>query len=256
MTLFGIAALLAPGRRADARRLHHRQLRLALDLLPQRAGRPARAVSCAAPSWSIPDYLKAERADARRQRQPFDTLGLCLLSVTMVCWEIVLSKGQEWDWLGDPFCRVQTLLVLFVVCLVGADLPRAADRQSADQLPHAGATATSAPAASSSSAPSACCTPTPPRCPALLQSLFGYDATTSGLVLSPAGRLRGHRCCSSSAILLGRGRRRPLSDGGRAADAGGRQLLDVAAEPGHQPLAGGLAARGGDRRACRCSSRR
>ena len=35
--------------------------------------------------------------------------------------------------------------------------------------------------------------------PGLLQSLFGYDATTSGLVLSPAGIVRGHRCCSSSA---------------------------------------------------------
>ena len=32
----------------------------------------------------------------------------------MVCWEIMLSKGQKWDWLGDPFFRVQTLLILFV----------------------------------------------------------------------------------------------------------------------------------------------
>ena len=36
----------------------------------------------------------------------------------MVCWEVVLSKGQEWDWLGDPFYRVQTLLVLFMLGLV------------------------------------------------------------------------------------------------------------------------------------------
>ncbi len=28
---------------------------------------------------------------------------LSALSVTMVCWEVMLSKGQEWDWLGDPF---------------------------------------------------------------------------------------------------------------------------------------------------------
>ncbi len=28
----------------------------------------------------------------------------------MVCWEVLLSKGQEWDWFGDPFWRVQTLL--------------------------------------------------------------------------------------------------------------------------------------------------
>ena len=37
----------------------------------------------------------------------------------MVCWEILLSKGQEWDWLGDPFFGVQTLLVLFVLGLGG-----------------------------------------------------------------------------------------------------------------------------------------
>ena len=36
----------------------------------------------------------------------------------MVCWEIVLSKGQEWEWLSDPFYRVHTLLVLFVLGLV------------------------------------------------------------------------------------------------------------------------------------------
>ena len=29
----------------------------------------------------------------------------------------MLSKGQEWDWLGDPFWRVQTLLILFVLGL-------------------------------------------------------------------------------------------------------------------------------------------
>ena len=35
----------------------------------------------------------------------------------MSSWEIMLSKGQEWDWLGDPFWRVQTLLILFVLGL-------------------------------------------------------------------------------------------------------------------------------------------
>ena len=34
--------------------------------------------------------------------------GACL-SVAMITWEVVLSKGQEWDWFGDPFWRVQTL---------------------------------------------------------------------------------------------------------------------------------------------------
>jgi MFS transporter, DHA2 family, multidrug resistance protein len=133
-----------------------------------------------------PDYLRAERARSRDRRQAFDTLGLCLLSVTMVCWEILLSKGQEWDWLGDPFLRVQTLLALFVLCLSGLiyhelrianpliNLRTLLDRNFR-----------------------ACCIiifcafgllyANTITLPALLQSLFGYDATMSGLVLSPAG---------------------------------------------------------------------
>ena len=37
----------------------------------------------------------------------------------MVSWEILLSKGQEWDWFSDPFLRVQTLAFLFVLGLIG-----------------------------------------------------------------------------------------------------------------------------------------
>jgi DHA2 family multidrug resistance protein len=66
-----------------------------------------------------PEYLQAERSKNRDRREPLDSLGLCLLSVTMVCWEIILSKGQEWDWLGDPFLRVQTLMILFALALGG-----------------------------------------------------------------------------------------------------------------------------------------
>ena len=36
----------------------------------------------------------------------------------MVSWEVMLSKGQEWDWLGDPFWRVQTLVIFFGAGLV------------------------------------------------------------------------------------------------------------------------------------------
>jgi DHA2 family multidrug resistance protein len=133
-----------------------------------------------------PPYLQAEQAAARKQHGPFDTAGLCLLSVTMVCWEIMLSKGQEWDWLGDPFFRVQTLLLLFVLCgggLVWRELrirnPLINFRTLLDRNFRS------------------CCLiifcafgvlyANTTSLPALLQSLFGYDATTSGLVLSPAG---------------------------------------------------------------------
>src|SRR5208283_2251906 len=64
-----------------------------------------------------PDYLKKERAELRRQPLNFDYIGLGLLALMMACWEVLLSKGQERDWYNDPFGKVQTLAVLFVVCL-------------------------------------------------------------------------------------------------------------------------------------------
>ncbi len=133
-----------------------------------------------------PDYLKAEQARMRSERRAFDSLGLGLLTVVMICWEVVLSKGQEWDWFGDPFYRVHTIAALFVAslfCLIRRELAIAnplinfrtlAERNfrlcciiifCAYGLLYANTT----------------------TLPALLQSLFGYDATTSGLVLSPSG---------------------------------------------------------------------
>jgi MFS transporter, DHA2 family, multidrug resistance protein len=135
---------------------------------------------------SDPAYLKAQTAEARKQNRAFDTLGLTLLAVTMTSWEILLSKGQEWDWFGDPFLRVQTLAFLFVVGLVGLifretryDNPLINFRTLKDRNFRM------------------CCIiifcafatlyANTVSLPALLQSLFGYDATTSGLVLSPSG---------------------------------------------------------------------
>jgi len=133
-----------------------------------------------------PEYLTAQRKKMREHPQPFDTIGLCLLAITMVSWEVVLSKGQEWDWLGDPFYRVQTLILLFGVCLsslVYRELrianPLINFRTLLDRNFRS------------------CCIiifcaygvlyANTTQLPALLQTLFGYDATTSGLVLSPAG---------------------------------------------------------------------
>jgi DHA2 family multidrug resistance protein len=133
-----------------------------------------------------PAYLKEQTANSRKQHQPFDTLGLCLLAVTMISWEIFLSKGQEWDWFGDPFLRVQTLALLFVLGLGGLIVretrfgnPLINFRTLKDRNFRV------------------CCIiifcafatlyANTVSLPALLQSLFGYDATTSGLVLSPAG---------------------------------------------------------------------
>src|SRR5262245_53637618 len=64
-----------------------------------------------------PDYLKKQRAELLRRPLNFDYVGLGRLALVMSCWEIMLGKGQEWDWLGDPFWRIQTLLTLFVLGL-------------------------------------------------------------------------------------------------------------------------------------------
>ncbi len=55
------------------------------------------AISCS----TIRDYLKAERAELLKKPLNFDYIGFGLLALTMSSWEIMLSKGQQWDWLGD-----------------------------------------------------------------------------------------------------------------------------------------------------------
>jgi DHA2 family multidrug resistance protein len=133
-----------------------------------------------------PEYLKKERAELRRRPLNFDYIGLGLLALAMSAWEIMLSKGQEWDWLGDPFWRVQTLLILFVLglgLLIFRELrisnpvvnfrPLGERNFAASCIIIFCAYAVLYGASTS--------------LPGLLQSLFGYDAYVSGLVQSPSG---------------------------------------------------------------------
>jgi DHA2 family multidrug resistance protein len=133
-----------------------------------------------------PAYLQQERQKARTSGQAFDTLGLILLSVTMVCWEILLSKGQEWDWLGDPFYRVHFFLGGFVFGLVALIV-----RETRIPNPLINFRTLKERNFRACCIIIFCCYgvlyANTTSLPALLQSLFGYDATTSGLVLSPAG---------------------------------------------------------------------
>jgi MFS transporter, DHA2 family, multidrug resistance protein len=133
-----------------------------------------------------PDYLVKERLALRREPLHFDGLGLSLLVIVMTSWEVVLSKGQEWDWFGDPFWRVQTLMTFFVVGLVALVLW---------ELHHPSPVVNFRPLRERNFA--ACCIiifgafavlyAASTSLPALLQSLFGYDALSAGLVMSPAG---------------------------------------------------------------------
>jgi MFS transporter, DHA2 family, multidrug resistance protein len=133
-----------------------------------------------------PDYLVAQRMELRKQPFHFDSIGLSLLVIVMVSWEVMLSKGQEWDWLGDPFWRVQTLAILFTLGLVALVLW---------ELRHRNPVVNFRPLCERNFA--ACCIiifcaylalfAATKSLLGLLQSLFGYDALSTGLVMSPSG---------------------------------------------------------------------
>jgi DHA2 family multidrug resistance protein len=133
-----------------------------------------------------PDYLKQERAELLRRPVNFDYIGLGLLALVMSCWEIMLSKGQEWDWYNDPFWRVQALFILFVVGL-GLLIVR--------EMRISNPVVNFRPLGERNFAASCViifCAfgvlyGASTSLPGLLQSLFGYDAYVSGLVQSPAG---------------------------------------------------------------------
>lgn len=133
-----------------------------------------------------PEYLKRERAELKRTPLRFDYLGLGLLALVMSSWEVLLSKGQEWDWYNDPFGRVQTLFFVFAAGLLAlivrelrisqpvVDFRPLAERNFAASCVIVFCAYAVLYGASTS-------------LPGLLQSLFGYDAYVSGLVMSPSG---------------------------------------------------------------------
>ncbi len=133
-----------------------------------------------------PDYLVKERLELRRRPFHFDSIGLSLLVIIMVSWEVMLSKGQQWDWLGDPFWRVQTLAILFTAGLAGLIFW---------ELRSPNPVVNFRPLAERNFG--ACCIiifcayavlyAASTSLPGLLQSLFGYNALNAGLVMSPAG---------------------------------------------------------------------
>jgi DHA2 family multidrug resistance protein len=133
-----------------------------------------------------PEYLRNQRTELMKRPLNFDFIGLSLLVLTLVCWEVMLSKGQEWDWLSDAFGRVQILATLFV--LGAASLVFWETRQASPIVNFR-------PLRERNLAISCViifCAfgvlyGTSTLLPSLLESLFGYDAFHAGLVLSPSG---------------------------------------------------------------------
>jgi MFS transporter, DHA2 family, multidrug resistance protein len=185
MTLFGLAALLAPvvGPTLGGWITDNYSWRWVFYI-----NLPVGLLALAACYAVVhdPDYLTTQREQQRRQAVRFDSIGLSLLVITMVCWEVMLSKGEEWNWLGDVFWRIQTLLILFIVGLGGLIFW---------EMHHKSPVLNFRPLGERNF--SACCIiifgayavlyGASTSLPGLLQSLFGYNAEWAGLVMSPAG---------------------------------------------------------------------
>ena len=133
-----------------------------------------------------PEYLKQARAELKKRPLDFDGIGLGLLALVIACWEAMISKGEEWDWLSDPFWRVQTLLIVFVLALAGLlyrELTFArpvVNFRVLRERNFAVSCGISFGALAVLNAASV-------ALPLLLLTLFGYDAYVAGLVLWPAG---------------------------------------------------------------------
>ncbi|HEX4143222.1 MAG TPA: DHA2 family efflux MFS transporter permease subunit [Pirellulales bacterium] len=202
MTLFGVAALIGPvvgptlgGYLTD----YHNWRWIFYINIP---------IGCIALLGSYflledPAYLKKQRSELASKPLNFDAIGLGLLAICLSCWEVMLSKGQQWDWLGDPTWRVQTLLILFVLSLgllIFRELRIANPVVDFRPLAERNLAMTSIIIFCAYGVLYAAST----SLPGLLQSLFGYDAFSSGLVMSPSGL--GSICMLIiGGALLGRG---------------------------------------------------
>jgi DHA2 family multidrug resistance protein len=185
MTLFGVAALLAPvvGPTLGGWLTDQYEWRWVF-LINVPIGLLALA-GCYA-LLRDPDYLVKQRNELRGRPFHFDSIGLSLLIIVMVSWEVMLSKGQQWDWLSDPFWRVQTLATLFTAGLVALIFWELRSPNPVVNFRPLGERNFSA-----------CCIiiffayavlyGASTSLPGLLQSLFGYNALNAGLVMSPAG---------------------------------------------------------------------
>jgi DHA2 family multidrug resistance protein len=149
-----------------------------------------------------PAYLKQERAELSRRPLNFDYIGLSLLVMVMSSWEVMLSKGQEWDWLGDPFGRVQTLGFLFAVGLVLLIVREMRIGSPIINFRVLGERnfAVSCIILFGAFGVVYCASM---ALPMLLQELFGYDALRSGLAMSPSG-ISSMAAMVVAGFLLGR----------------------------------------------------
>jgi DHA2 family multidrug resistance protein len=185
MTLFGVAALIGPivgptlgGYLCD--NWNWRWIFL--------VNVPVGVLAFAASYYLVedPPYLKEQREKLKKGPLNFDFIGLGFLALAMASWEVVLSKGQEWDWFGDPNWRIQALSICFVLGIIFFIWRELKTSHPIVDL-----------SIFKDSNYSMCCVvlfctfgvlyAASISLPAMLQILLGYDAYHAGLILSPGG---------------------------------------------------------------------
>lgn len=132
-----------------------------------------------------PPEMAAETRKNRRRGLNIDYIGLGLVTIGLGSLEVVYAKGQEWDWIGDPFRRAQTFMIaaavgltLFVIWELRHHNPVVNLRLLGERnFLVSGLILYIAFAALYGSNVNT---------PLMLQELFGYDAFRAGLVLAPA----------------------------------------------------------------------
>jgi MFS transporter, DHA2 family, multidrug resistance protein len=114
-----------------------------------------------------------------------DYVGLILVSLGLGSFEVLAAKGQEWDWFGDPFWRVQPFFVAMVVGLVAFviwELRHPYPMVNLRLLGERNFLACGLLIYISFAVLYGSNVDTPQ----MLQELFGYDAFHAGLILSPS----------------------------------------------------------------------
>ena len=188
---------------------------------------PVGIISLILTSIVVHDPPELERAGKERRKRGvrIDGIGLGLIALGLGSLEVVYAKGQEKDWFGSDFItdlhrpggrsgswrrssgsgttRTRSINLRlfkernFAACGVGLYLTFAILYGSTVQMP------------------------------AMLQDVFGYDATKAGLILSPGGLVTMATMPVIGWMLGGEGRR-ALADRLRPAGARGGVALDVA----------------------------
>ncbi|MDG3007667.1 DHA2 family efflux MFS transporter permease subunit [Paludisphaera mucosa] len=145
-----------------------------------------------------PEYLRAERARLHLRGLRVDYVGIGLFALGLGCLEVVLDKGQEWDWFGSHAIITMTILTVAGLGLGVAwelrhpepfiDLRLLGERNfrmscSIIFLVYAVLFGSIL------------------LLPLMMQSLMRYDATNAGLVLSPAGLFSMIAMVFSAALM-------------------------------------------------------